>query len=259
MKNLLQYLAKNFFLKSFTSYRNVEISDKILSVSDFFPYRNDLFTTSYVLENTFAMYSSSPRNFVAEFIFFDRNGVLCFKKTIKFNSFDLSIDFSEFNGSLDKFGGFFINLKTINRKFTFIPKFRGYTGFSLPSENFISYVHGNFGALFKLPSNLCKSLVKISNKSFYYTPQVILNNHQEFFFLNPYQVDLSINFYQNFNGKLMIIDQKILKPFGAWIFKPKLKKSKDIFSIPTFESKSPSLRAVIFEKCPNGSYDIFHS
>jgi hypothetical protein len=258
MKNLLIYLAKNILLKNFTTYRNVEISDKILSVSDFFPYRNDLLTTNYVLENTFAMYSCSQSNFIVEFVFFDRNGVFCFKKTVKFNGFDISIDFSEFKNSLDSFGGFFVNLKASNKKFTFIPKFRGYTGFSLPFENFTSYVHGNFGALYKTPSNHFKSLVKISNKSFYYTPQVILNNRQEFFFLNPYEIDLRVNCYQNLNGQLKLIDQKIVKPFGAWIFKPKLKKSKDLF-IPTFESKSPSLRAVIFEKCPNGSYDILHS
>jgi hypothetical protein len=259
MKNIFQYLAKNIFLRSFSTYKNIKILDSISSISDFFPYRNDQFITSYVLENSLAMQSSKKCKFTGELIFFDRNGRVCYKKIIQFRGFDISINLSDFKGSLDEFGGFFVNLIENDLNSKFIPKFRGYTGFSLSLDKFNSYVHGNFGALYKTSSNNFKSLAKISNRFFYYTPQVILNTNQEFFILNPYQIDISVDFYQNLNGNLELFEEKSIPPLGACIFKSGKKRLNGDFALPTFRSKSPSLRAVIFEKCPNGSFDILHS
>jgi len=253
MRSILKYLAKNVLLKNFTSYKKIKSTDSFLSVSDFFPYRNDQFKTSFVLENSKAMFDAKECSIVAELVFFTSDGNECFRKSIKINKFDVSINLNDFRKDLDEFGGFFVTLKS---PADFIPKFRGYTGFSEMKDKFYSYVHGNFGHLFRSNLSKNKSLAKISNKYFYYSPQVILNEKQEFFILNPYEEYLDIEFLKLSNTKLELIESKSVASFGSYIFRS---FAQETDTLPIFRSKSPTLRAIIFEKCANGSFDIFHS
>lgn len=256
MKKLLKYLAKNILLKDFTSYKKFDVKNHFFSVSDFFPYRNDNFKTSIVLENSNAIFFAKKSNFIVKLIFFDRDGKECLTKMIKFNDYDISIDLSHFKKELDEYGGFYVSALTPS---IFRPKYRGYIGLSLKKENFYSYVHGNFGHIFRSSPDQNKSLAKISKKYFYYTPQIALNSQQEFFILNPYEVDLNVNFYKKINRNFELIENKSIPAFGSHIFRYTPKIFRENYPLPVFHSKSPTLRAIVFEKCPNGSFDVFHS
>lgn len=254
MENLLRNLAKNVILKDFTSYKN--INEILPSVSDFLPYRTGDFNTSFILENVKAIYQSKKNKHDVELTFFDRNGKECLRKNFRFNSFDHSIEISKFKSKLDAFGGFYVSAKS---SMNFTAKYRGYTGFSISHEEFFSYVHGNFGHLYRSASGHTRSLAKISKKLFCYSPQLTLNDRQDFFVLNPYEEKLNVTFYAKVNGELKFIDKKLIPAFGSYIFRNNLRNISGHLGLPVFESNSPSLRAIVFEKCPNGSFDILHS
>lgn len=229
------------------------------SVSDFFFYRNDEFGTIHVLENPAFVQNGGRATVHIQAIFHDRQGKVCHREDLRFDTRDYCLDTKKFADKLDIYGGFWFALKESSVKVSFIPQFRGYTGYAWlkADPNFHSYVHGNFGGLYDnqgVPSTLAKR----SSKKFYYTPQIELGLGQEYFLLNPYAEQLKTELWATNAQGSKKLQELELAPFATGLFKLPADASMQ-GKCPTFVAHSPVNRPVAFEFYPNMTFDALHT
>jgi hypothetical protein len=254
--NTFEKIARKLLLDKFEVYKAQRKFGSVNSVSDFFLYRNDNYRSCYILENPFALLKAEHIEIEATLIFFDKLGNKCFVRDLKFSSFDKAIDFSKFSNNLDDFGAFFIDIRKRKDKENFVPNFRGYAGYRKKNSEFYSYVHGNFGAVYR-KNNKIKSFGKIAKSNFFYTPQIELKTNQEFFILNSYESPIELKFNLNKSSKLTELEKIVLPSFGTAKFS--ICTSNFVKgSLPNFEGASPVLRPLVFESYEN-TFDVFHT
>lgn len=262
MKNILSKTKSrihNILFRPHAIYRPIKNDENIVSVSNYFFYRNDDFKTLHILENPAFIHNCAETEVVIRLTFHDRYGKVCHHKDYRFSSREKLIDFSDFKASLDEYGGFWLSLiENKNSNLPFIHHFRGYTGYSRSSTDpkFYSYVHGNFGALF-LKNEKTHSLTRRSTKNFYYTPQVEIGRQQDFFFVNPYEVAMETTMMINSANGSQKVGELKLPPFGAGVLSAP--KGKWPGTTATFACKSPVNRPIVFEYYDNQAFDVLHT
>ena len=261
MFNNLKNLIVSRLFKDFIVIDNHILKrNNISSISDFFYYDVENFNTSFSLDNNLSILAAKKFFIDVDLFIFDKVGNLCLRKNFIFNDFYKDITFDQFSNDIDQYGGFFFNLKSDHQD---IVKFRGYSHYFCKENQTKSSVHGNFGALsYNKVTKSVISLATRSKKFFYYSPQTLIAENQKFIFLNHFNIEVEIDFCTlNRQGNLFTIDTLKIPPMGTSFFDTNkyIKKSTILKnSIPTFKSKSPHLRPLIFETYLS-SFDIHHS
>jgi len=236
-------------------------------ISDIFIFRFDGFDTEFIAENSLALLTGSKILCDHLLLFFDEQGHFLKSERLPTDLYHKKISIKTLldieKVKLGSFVHFVRYSDEILKEYSSILKettfqHRGYTGFKLNDSLAYSYVHGNYGGIYKKHQNNIFSVSRIRQK-FVYTPQVKLKPgfKYEFFFVSPNKKNIILDFYKVKNNKKDHIKTFKLKFLEICSLVLSFDDNSEVYNV-SWESHLPVGRCIIFENNMHTN-NVFHS